>query len=233
MTTAALRTVTAATTYPITLADAKAQLRITHGAEDQHIQNLIAAATRWAEVETRRVFVTTTVELKMDRFPYRREHCYFEFDEFRNTSPLYKYSRQEERHARDRQIFLPGGNVTKVENIVYTDSDSVEQTLTGPTSDTPGTDYQEDLTDSDEAYVMPAAQDDWPAVADAVVNAVTIRYNVGYGGNEDSVPDDIKMAIRFRVADLFTFRDSADAGNKSEWFKAAENLLSPHRILVF
>lgn len=233
MTTAALEVVTPATTYPITVSDAKSQLRITHGEEDQHIQNLIAAATRWAEVETRRVFMTTEVRLRMDRFPYRREHCYFEFDDFRNVSPNYKYSRQEEKHARDRQIFLPGGKVTAIEDIVYTDADSAPQTLTGPTSGTPGTDYQEDLTDSDEAWVMPAAQGDWPAVADAVVNAVVVRYQVGYGAAEDDVPHDIRMAIRFRVADLFTYRDSADAGNKSDFFKAAENLLFPHRIQVF
>lgn len=57
-----LRLVDKPTTYPVTLAEAKAQLRITNSSNDALIQGLIAAATRHCETLVQRVFAQRSFE---------------------------------------------------------------------------------------------------------------------------------------------------------------------------
>ncbi len=233
MTTAALEVVTPASGPVVELDDAKGQLRVTHNFEDAYIQGLIAAATSWAQQETRRIFLSTGVRLSMDDFPDRDEGTAYIWraPEFSNYYTRPMFSRTEDSFARERKIYLPGGKVTAVDSIAYTDGDGAPQSLAGPTSDPVGTAYQEDLTSSDHAFVMPPLDAEWPGVQRNTINAVSIDYTVGYGAAAD-VPEDVKMAIKFRVADLYVIRDSA-ATNRSEWFDAAENLLNPYRVLIF
>lgn len=228
MSTTALRIVTPADSMPVTVADAKDQLRITHSFEDNSIARMVGAASRWAEELTRRIFVTTEVQIRMDRFPYRNEYCGFYYTDDAQLRPTYGYSRTKDRTARDSQIKLPGGMVSAVESIAYLDTAAVTQTLSGPSSTVPGTDYQEDLTDADEAFVFPAAGGDWPATLDDTVNAVTITYSVGYGSAPEDVPEDIRQAILFRVSDMFTNRN----GSTGDGTIAAERLLEPHRVFL-
>lgn len=54
---------------PITLAEAKLHLRVDHDYENDMITSLIVAARQWAENETRRRFINTTLRLSMDCFP--------------------------------------------------------------------------------------------------------------------------------------------------------------------
>lgn len=54
---------------PITLAEAKAHLRVTHSAEDDLIDGLITAARQHAEEYTKRAFITQTWEVTLDAFP--------------------------------------------------------------------------------------------------------------------------------------------------------------------
>lgn len=199
MTITALTVITPADTHPITLAEAKGQLRITHSAEDAHIQSLIAAATAWAEDFTGRILIDTQVVHAFDCFP-----------------------------SSNNEIELPGGIVSAVNDIDYTDEDGAPQTLTGPTSGTPGTDYQEDLTDDERAVVFPAIEDSWPATQSGLGNAVEIDYQVGWA-DETEVPENIKHAIKFKTADLYSIRDSVDA-SKSSATRAAEDLLFPYVI---
>jgi hypothetical protein len=127
---------------------------------------------------------------------------------------------------------LPGGVTTAVEKIDYIDEAGAPQTLTGPTSPTPGTDYQEDLTDDEGAFVMPPDDASWPAVDLGVTNAVVIEFTVGYAANSDGVPEDIKAAIKFRVGDLFNIRSTTD-GKAGGIGTTASMLLEQHRIQIF
>lgn len=231
MSITALRIVTAATALPISLKQAKAQLRITHTQEDAHIQSLVAAATDWAQTYTRRILVNTNVVVRMDRFPESGDSPVLMGD----TSGQWFYvrpsmGRKFSACKRDRAIQLPGGFVAAVNDIDYTDADGAPQTLTGPTSQTPGTDYQEDLTDDEWPLIFPT--DNWPGVSSSVVNAVSIDYQVGWP-TPDDMPESIRQALKFKVADFYTIRDSDDAGNRSSLLQVAENLLEPYVIPEF
>jgi len=60
---------TAPATEPVTVLEAKNQMRVTHADEDGLIGNYITAARQAAETFTNRQFITATWELRLDEFP--------------------------------------------------------------------------------------------------------------------------------------------------------------------
>lgn len=64
-----LKLITPPTTEPVSLAEAKAHLRVDGADEDALIDGLITAARQHAEVFTRRAFITQTWELVLDGWP--------------------------------------------------------------------------------------------------------------------------------------------------------------------
>lgn len=196
MATNALDIITAPSEYPVSLAQAKAHLRITHSFDNDLIQNHIIAASNWAEDQTRRILMKTVVESFRHKFPTRV------FD-------------------------LPGGKVTAVEEIRYTDGDGNPQTLNGPTSAAPGTDYQENLKSDEMPWLYPAQDSNWPDVQLDLVNAVAVQYTVGYGDSPEDVPFSIRQAIFFKIGDMYSIRDSNDAGGKQP-STSAEMLIHPY-----
>lgn len=232
MSVTALRVVEAAAGYPVSLADAKENLRVSYPHEDKRIKSLIAAATDWAQAETRRVFMNTRVMIRMDRFPCASDSAELVGDPhgqwfYVRPDP----SRKKSANKRSGSILLPGGNVSAINEIAYTDADGAPQTLTGPTSGTPGTDYQEDLTDDEWPFIYPPATG-WPSVDSSAVNAVSIDYQAGWQ-DAAAIPQSIVQAIQFKVADMFTIRDTSDAGSKSDLLRVAEDLLSPYVVPRF
>ena len=65
----ALQLITAATTYPITLAEAKLHCRVDTTDDDTLIEALITAATEMCEQHTGRALMAQTWELTLDAFP--------------------------------------------------------------------------------------------------------------------------------------------------------------------
>jgi uncharacterized phiE125 gp8 family phage protein len=64
-----LKLITAPSVEPVTLAQAKAHLRVTHTQDDAYILDLIVAARLRAEKHTGRRFCTQTVDYFIDAFP--------------------------------------------------------------------------------------------------------------------------------------------------------------------
>lgn len=61
-----LRLVTPPASEPLTLAEAKEYLRVTHSHEDNAITNLVAGARKWAENGCRRSFITQAWEVSFE-----------------------------------------------------------------------------------------------------------------------------------------------------------------------
>ena len=61
--------VTAPTTEPLTTAEAKDHLRVTHTDDDTDIDSIVETARVWAEKETERAFITQTWDFFLDDFP--------------------------------------------------------------------------------------------------------------------------------------------------------------------
>jgi uncharacterized phiE125 gp8 family phage protein len=106
--------ITAPAVEPVTLAEAKAHLYVTHSDDDALIGSLIAAAREDVEHWLQRALVEQTWELALAAFPY--------------SPPVIK---------------LPMAPLSSITSIKYLDSDGVEQTLaatdyTADTSAEPG-----------------------------------------------------------------------------------------------
>lgn len=91
--------VTAPTVEPITVADAKAHMRIGHNEDDALIAALITASRRLCETITRRALITQTWDLYLDAFP------------------------------AGRAIQLPKSPLQSVTTVTYTDEDNTTTTF--------------------------------------------------------------------------------------------------------
>ena len=92
--------VTPPVSEPLSLADAKTHLRVTHSAEDDYITTLITVARDIVEKYTGRTLPTTTLKLTLDRLPY-------------------EYA----------AIQLPRSPVASITTFDYVDTDGANQTL--------------------------------------------------------------------------------------------------------
>lgn len=99
------------TAYPISLAQAKRQLRVDGTDDDTYISGLIAVAADYCESFTSSQFVVATYRLDLERFPeYGRITTHYCLDDNRE------------------RIILPVGPVLDVTSITYKDSDGATQT---------------------------------------------------------------------------------------------------------
>ena len=110
----ALVTVTAASQEPVTLAEVKDHLVIDHGDDDSYLSTLVTTVVAYLESVQDRGLVSTTYDLKLDRFP-----------------------------SGGGVIELPRAPLSSVTSVKYQDTDDVETTLssslyTVDTASTPG-----------------------------------------------------------------------------------------------
>jgi uncharacterized phiE125 gp8 family phage protein len=86
---------------PLTLAEVKAHLRVTHSDEDDLITAYAVAARQWCEEYTRRSFIDTTWRMTMDSFT----------------------------GDDDGSIWIERADVRSITSVVYTDSSGTQQTV--------------------------------------------------------------------------------------------------------
>ncbi len=193
-----LRLVTAPVEEPIQIEQAKDHLRITGDDENSLLTGYIVAAREFAEDYTNRKLLSQTWELRLEAFPI----------------------------ANYGEIRLPFGKTISVDDISYYDTDGTLQSLAGPSSSPVGTAWLEDLNDDAGGILRHPLASVWPSVHPGVPIPVSISYTCGYGDDANDVPENIKTAILYRVADLFELRGSGDG----EMSQVAERLLRPYVI---
>lgn len=171
----------------------KSDLRIAHSDLDELLwSELVPAAIARAEAFTHRAIVSRAFRWIIDQFPYRY----------------------------DQMLLLPLGKVQAIASIAVS-VNHVTTVLTGPTSGSPGTDYQEDLR-GDRARVMPAVGTAWPIHDIDVPAPIVVTFTAGW--TEGNIPADLRRGISAAVADQLDL--DAQAIN----LEVPEKLLSAWRI---
>jgi len=187
------------TSYPVTLAEAKAHLRIDHSIEDSLIDSLIASATRWAEDYCDRTFCHTQYTMRLDSF-------YGEIG-----SPVQFGLKADGNNIEGRQGTVPNldielprppmvqtGTATAI-TITYTPS------VSGTTATLSATEYRVDRTGT-PGVCRPLYGKTWPShLVDQ--NSTTVTWWGGYSSDGTSVPAPVKSAVLMIVAHLWRNRE--------------------------
>lgn len=183
--------VTAPAEEPLTLAEAKAHLRVDASNEDDLIAALIVAARELAETRQRRALVTQTWDLTLDRWPYGGGYYDRAIRQMGPGSPLWL------PNTGQLPIELPRPPLQSVTSIAYVDPEGNSQTLDPSayvvSTGTPG-------------RIAPAYGLTWPSIRNQI-DAVTIRYVAGYGA-ASAVPKATKQAILLLVGHLYENREA-------------------------
>jgi uncharacterized phiE125 gp8 family phage protein len=145
-----LKLITAPEEEPLTLADAKAHLRVESTDDDTLISSLIMSAREAVEGHTQRSLMLQTWELALPAFPTA---C-------RADASLYLFA-----------IQIPKSPLSSITSVKYVDEAGVLQTMDED-------DYQLD-DHSEPPQLVPAYGTVWPSTR-AQPNAVLIRYVAGY-----------------------------------------------------
>jgi hypothetical protein len=184
---------------PVTLAEAKAHLRLDSDAEDALIQTLIGTARAWAEDYADRTFALTRWAMRADSF-YGSV-----------GSPAQFGLKSDGNNIEGRQGVVPNMDIelprppmsqaegyTSVE-VVYTPA------VSGTTATLAGTEYRVDYNQTPGA-IRPLYGKTWPShLVDQ--NSVTVKWWAGYGIDGRAVPPGVKAAILMLVAHLWRNRE--------------------------
>ena len=183
-----VETVTPPAIEPITLAEAKAQLRVGFTDDDLLIGDLISTAREMVEAEISRSLINRQSNMFMDFFP--------------GGAPLFAILREIQRgyHQRPAEIndavFIPNPPLVSVDLVTYTDPNgnilTLDPSFYRVATGTPGR-----IT---SLYGVP-----WP-VTRAVADAVTVKFTSGYGTTTASLPNCARNACKLLVAHLYVNR---------------------------
>jgi len=177
---ALLKLNTAASSLPVTLAEAKAHLRVDDTTDDTLITAMLTGAVANAEHIMCRAIMPQKWEVTLDAFP-----CYVEA---RHCGEVPAYGRIELKRPK----------VTAVDSVKYYDADGVLTTISSSAYQLVSGDYSAD--------VRPAYGEAWPC-ARWQAEAVQVIFSCGYA-NAAAVPEPIKAWIKLRVGAMYENRES-------------------------
>lgn len=187
-----LITITAPTDEPVTTAEAKDHLRVTHTDDDAYIDALISTARQYVEGRTGIRLMTQTVELRADSF--------FAAGLIVGSGNDRNYDGGLQRQHFGDVISLHCAPVQSLDSIKYYDGDDVDTTLDAST-------YWTDLS-SRPARVQ--TKTDWPTTNERIGN-VRIRMTVGYASAGD-VPKHFKQAMLLLIGHWYENREDTITG---------------------
>jgi len=209
---------------PLTLAEAKAHLRLDAALDDAYVQALITAARQYTEEVCWRGILAQTWELVLpgflgeDRFELgerSRRHFYLPVGyEWSNADRAYRFLPYME---------LERGQLTTalaVDAVKYIDPNGVQQTLDPSV-------YTVDNVRA-PARLQLAFGQNWPNTRDQW-DAVRIQYQVGWA-DEASTPMPLKQAMLLLVSQLYEHRTPEVAGVITPVQFAYDALIAPYRL---
>ena len=185
--------------YPVSLNEAKAQLRIVSAdtTYDTEITRLITAATQWVEARYQISIITQTRKQLQDNF-YERY-------------PIYRGDSQ--RWYSLFPVVLLKPPIQSIVTFAYTDQSGANQTLTA------GTDYTAYGTmtptigaqDIENCRLIPINK--WPTFW-FIPDAIRITYKAGFGDDSTFVPETIKTAVLMVLSHFFENRMEEITGER-------------------
>lgn len=200
-----VKVVTPPASEPVTLAEAKSQVRqpADFVDDDALLSSLVVAARRYCEAVMKGAFVDTEFELADDAFPFSGGYP------DRQTRAFYgQFSGLGGRGfpvalgSVPGVITLPRAPVRSVTSVTYLDA-------TGNTVTLDPSRYA--VTTGAPGRVAPAFGTVWPATLPQI-GAVRVRFVAGYGPDASAVPDNVKAAIRLMVGHWYENRESVVVG---------------------
>jgi hypothetical protein len=195
---------------PVTLAEAKAHLRIDHADEDSLITALITAAREYAEAYTARAFISQTWIWTLNQWPVDgRERAWWKSARFEPAS-LFSPS--------PRYVSVPFGPLISVTSITSFDAADAG-TLWASTN-----------------YYVAAGQDRiyrrsgaaWPLPTRGA-DGIEIIYVAGYGASAADVPPPLRHALLELIAHLYRHREPVGAAPATPIPFGFGALLDPYR----
>jgi len=193
---------TAPAATPVTLAEAKAHLRVTTADEDTLITALIEAATEQAEHLMQRAVMDQQWTLTLDSF----------------SDP----SAASADTASAIELRRP--TVTAVVSVQYLEP------VAGVLTTLAGSLYTADLSSPLVARLVPAYNQTWPDTR-AQIAAVQVRFSCGWL-NAAAVPATVKAWIKLRIGALYENREAWTLGKSIESNDFIDHLLDRHRIFT-
>jgi len=193
---------------PVTVDEAKKQLRLETPDDDDQVERLIGAATKYIEERCWRGLMQQQWELVLPGFcgPSALELPGWVRGQFKMNEAL--------KLPRGHLATLDEEDGPAVESVKYIDPNGVERTLDVG-------DYSVDNV-SLPPVLRPAYGKSWPSTRDQW-DAVRILYTVGWG--IDEVPEDVKQAVLLAVSEMYEKR-TPEIGE----MPAVMALIGPYRL---
>jgi uncharacterized phiE125 gp8 family phage protein len=181
---------------PVTLADAKAWLRVDTTDDDALITGLIPAARTLCEAIVKKTFVQQQYAWSFDYFPNRLvvTPATVVWDSWLN-SRLYPYTYAQ-------QIYVPRPPLISVDSITFYDVNNVQQTLAS-------NQYLVELGTPGRISPLPGSQ--WPMTADRLYSA-TVNFTSGEGNSASAIQANEVLAIKQLVAHFYRNREAVIVG---------------------
>lgn len=202
--------VTAPQQVPVSLQEAKAQLRLEddNTGDDALIAGLIRSAIELAERHTGRVFITQVWRMFLDHWPGKPSEVWWEGVREGPSTML---------DPSPAEVSLPKVPLISVDHVkTYDDNDAATTWAT--------TNYFVDSA-SEPGRIVPRTGVPWPTTT-RTANGIEIQFTAGYGGNPHDVPEGIRLGILEMVSKLYD-GCAADEAAKGR----PEALLQPYRLM--
>lgn len=223
----ALQQTTPPSIEPITVEEAKAQMRVTISDDDSYIGSLIKAARAKLENETGRVFVSQKWLMVMDSFP-GTDSSPFPYDQWPSYQIPPYFTLPIIPDLKDpRAIILPIGPVTAIDSIKTVDANGTESAAFAASN------YVTDFV-SFPARIRLKTSAAWPipSAGLASANGVRVAFTVGSAvvAGACTAPEDFVHAVKLLVAHYYENRENVTTLSLAKIPMGVESLIAPYRM---